>query len=58
MIPVPGVQTTCPAFGGPGLSRLYVTTARQGLQAPDAAQGLTYAVETGIPGLPEPRVIL
>lgn len=30
-LPVPVSQPTCPAFGGPGLAELYVTTAWQGI---------------------------
>lgn len=55
---VPGVQASCPAFGGPGLTRLLVTTARETLEAPDDDQGRTYLVEPGIAGLPEHRVVL
>lgn len=59
---VPGRQSSCPAFGGPGLSTLYVTTAAAGLPQEEHAvapgQGRTYAVDLGVRGLPEPRVIL
>lgn len=57
-LPVGGHNSSCPAFGGPGLSTLYVTTAREGLVAPDAGQGVVYALDPGARGLPEPRVIL
>lgn len=56
--PVPGLHASCPAFGGPDLTHLYVTTAREGLADPDPAQGRTYVIATGIAGLPEPRVVL
>jgi sugar lactone lactonase YvrE len=57
-LPVP--QPTCPAFGGPDLSTLYVTTARQGLpgEALDAAplSGQTLAIATGWRGQAEHQV--
>lgn len=54
--PVPARQASCPAFGGAELTTLYVTTAADGLDEPGA--GLTYAVETGVTGQAEHRVIL
>lgn len=56
--PVDGKHSSCPAFGGPGLTQLLVTTALDGIDHPDAAQGRTYRLEPGMAGLPEPRVIL
>lgn len=53
---VPTPQATCPAFGGPELTTLFVTTAAEGGLPPPA--GRTYAIETGIRGRPEPRVRL
>lgn len=59
-IMLPVEQPTCPALGGPGLRRLYVTSARQGLSdAALAGQPLAGAVlhtAVRIPGVPEPRV--
>ncbi len=59
---VPAKQSTCPAFGGEGLSTLYVTTAAAGIPQEELAvtpeSGRTFAVETGFKGLPEPRVVL
>jgi L-arabinonolactonase len=57
-IPIPVAKPTCCAFGGPGLSTLYVTTSRLG-ESPDRlarepTAGAVYAVETGIPGLETP----
>jgi len=53
---VPTPQATCPAFGGPGMSTLFVTTAAEGgLSLP---AGRTFAIETGIAGRPEPPVRL
>ncbi len=58
---VAGDHTTCPALGGPDLTTLYVTTARQGLpeaKLADRAQGCTFAIPGAGRGRPEPRVIL
>jgi sugar lactone lactonase YvrE len=55
---VGGRHASCPAFGGPGLADLLVTTARKGMADPDPAQGLTYLVDAGVTGLPEPCVRL
>lgn len=55
---VGGLHSSCPAFGGPDLRQMLVTTALQGVKAPDAAQGLTYLADTPLQGLAEPRVIL
>ena len=61
-VEVPGVHTTCPAFGGAEFRTLYVTSARQGLSAEVAhdqsPHGQTFAVDGVAEGLPEPRVIL
>jgi len=57
MLPV--AQPTCPAFGGPGLDVMFVTTASMGLSAQArAAQpqaGSLFAVKAGVKGLPEAR---
>jgi sugar lactone lactonase YvrE len=55
---LPALHTSCPAFGGPDLTTLFVTTARQGIAAPDDAQGCTYAIPTQYTGQKEHRVIL
>lgn len=58
----PTSQITCPAFGGPDLTTLYVTSAQQGLSAealaaqPEAGQ--TFRISTQWKGCPEPQVIL
>lgn len=55
-------HTSCPAFGGPDLTTLYVTTALQDMDAaaraahPDA--GKLFAAANVARGLPEPQVIL
>lgn len=61
-VALPGLHTTCPAFGGPDFEHLFVTSATEGFTASDLAlhpgQGQTY-VDTGRgPGQPEHRVIL
>jgi len=59
-LPVP--QTTCPAFGGPGLDRLFVTSAREGLDAVALAaaplSGQVFMLDPGTTGHPEPAVRL
>jgi len=55
--PVPAVQASCPAFGGPDFSTLFVTTAAEG-QRDDPGAGCTYVFETGVTGQAEHRVIL
>ncbi len=58
-LPVPATQPTRPAFGGAQLDTLYLTSARDGLDAatlarePDA--GALFAAQVGTHGLPEPR---
>ena len=49
-------QTTCPAFGGPDMTTLFCTSAREGRSG--ANDGKTFAVEDVAKGVPEPRVIL
>ncbi|WP_265501607.1 SMP-30/gluconolactonase/LRE family protein [Paracoccus beibuensis] len=57
-IAVPGRHSSCPAFGGEDFRDMLVTTALEGIEKPDALQGLPYLVRAPFPGLPEPRVIL
>ncbi|SIO31328.1 SMP-30/gluconolactonase/LRE family protein [Vannielia litorea] len=57
VIEVDGEKSTCPAFGGEGLTTLYVTSACGGMKK-DGKQGVTYAAPAGVAGLPEPQVIL
>jgi sugar lactone lactonase YvrE len=55
-------HTTCPVFGGPDLTDMYVTSATQGL--PDGALdfqpggGQTWVAELGVAGQAEHRVVL
>jgi sugar lactone lactonase YvrE len=59
---VPARQTSCPAFVGPGLSRLLVTSAWQGMdeaaRAADPGHGHTFVLEVAARGRPEPDVKL
>lgn len=52
-------QTTCCCFGGPGLDRLFITTARENMSADQVAaaplSGALFAADVGAVGLPEPR---
>jgi sugar lactone lactonase YvrE len=53
---VPAAQSTCAAFAGPGLRRLYVTTATEfwtdAQRRADPSAGLVYRLETNATGLP------
>ena len=55
VLPLPASQVTCCAFGGVGLDRLYVTTARTGLDpstlAAEPHAGALFAFEVGVSGL-------
>lgn len=53
---LPASQVTCPAFGGPDLSTLYLTTAGVGLN--EAQGGQTFAIPTQSEGQVEHKVIL
>lgn len=59
---VPAVQSSCPAFCGPGLSQLAVTSAWKGMsdaaRAADPHGGKTFLLDIGVKGRPEPRVAL
>ena len=53
IVPIPTAQVTKPAFGGPDLTTLYVTTAAIGRdRETDPMAGHVFAVEVGIRGLP------
>jgi len=61
-IRVPASQISCPAFGGPDLSTLYATSARENM-SPEELQneplaGQTFFVETQAKGQAEHRVVL
>jgi sugar lactone lactonase YvrE len=54
--PIPARQSTCCAFGGPGLQRLFVTTATEGWtneeRRAEPGAGLVYRLDTAAIGLP------
>ncbi|PZQ46594.1 MAG: gluconolactonase [Rhodovulum sulfidophilum] len=58
----PASRLTCPAFCGPELSQLVVTSAWEGMteaaRAAEPLAGATFARRVRAVGLPEPRVIL
>lgn len=59
VIELPAPQPTCPAFGGPDLDRLYVSSATVGLSpgelAAAPASGGVFVLPAGVRGLPEQR---
>lgn len=57
-IDLPARHTTCPAFGGPKLDRLFVTSALEGLTNPSGSEGRVYAIDPAIPGRAEPCILL
>ena len=56
VLDVPAEQSTCCAFGGPGMTRLYVTTATEGWsnerRRAEPAAGLVYRLDTDAVGRP------
>jgi len=58
MLPVS--QVTCPAFGGPGLKTLYITSAAKNLSpealAKEPYAGSVFAIELDVAGQPEPLI--
>ena len=58
-IELPATQITCPAFGGPELKRLYVTSAHQGISRSEQPEaGAVFVIDIDVPGLPERRLEL
>lgn len=61
-VQLPVTQPSCPAFAGPHLERLYITTAREGLSDTELATqpqaGGLFMAEVGITGLAEPPLRL
>lgn len=57
-IKIGGRQSSCPAFGGPNLGTLFITTAREDLSAPNAGDGALWSADAGVSGRPEPRIVL
>ncbi|MFE4616777.1 SMP-30/gluconolactonase/LRE family protein [Streptomyces sp. NPDC056747] len=54
ILPLPVRRPTACAFGGPGLTDLYVTTARTGLDRPHPLSGSLLVVPGAGQGLPQP----
>jgi sugar lactone lactonase YvrE len=54
VLPLPVPRPTACAFGGPGLTDLYITTARTGLRTPHPLSGSVLAVRDAGRGLPQP----
>lgn len=56
VIEVPVSNPTCCCFGGPRFDRLYITTARKGLDSAELADqpqaGAVFVIEPGVTGLP------
>ena len=58
-IKLPATQITCPAFGGPDLKRLYVTSAYEEISRSEQPEaGAVFMIEVDVPGLAERRVDL
>jgi sugar lactone lactonase YvrE len=57
-IGVGAAHSSCPAFGGPGLTTLFCTTARQGIARPGPLDGATFAGPAPVAGLAEHQVKL
>lgn len=55
-IRVPASQSTCPAFGGPDLQTLFVTSAAKRLNEPQG--GMTFCTDVDVKGQYEHQVIL
>jgi sugar lactone lactonase YvrE len=62
IIEVPVSQVTCPAFGGPELKTLFITTANKNMSAEQLAAekiaGGVFAFEVDVAGQPEPLIVL
>lgn len=60
VVELPVSRVTCPAFGGPDLRTLYITSAQEGLSAEQLAKephaGSVFALQVDVPGLPENTV--
>ena len=48
---VPAQQVTSCAFGGPKLDRLFITSARHGVEATDPLAGGLFCADVGVKGL-------
>lgn len=54
----PASQTTCPAFGGPGMKTLFVTSAARDVEKTETHAGCVFKVAVGVRGQAESRVLL
>lgn len=61
-VELPATQVSCPAFGGPDLKTLFVTSGWEHMDGPARAReplaGAVFAVDAGVAGMPEFRVEL
>ena len=61
-VAVPARQVTCPAFGGPDMKTLFVTSGwehmDEGARGGDPLAGAVFAIDAGVAGAPEFRVAL
>ncbi|WP_176248780.1 SMP-30/gluconolactonase/LRE family protein [Sulfitobacter sp. HGT1] len=55
-VKVPGLLSSCPAFGGKDFSSMFVTTAREGLDTPSPNDGKVYELILDVCGIPEHRI--
>lgn len=55
VVSVDATQVSCPAFIGPDLRTLAITTAQEGLDAWTDASGAIFVADVGATGLPVPR---
>lgn len=59
VVSLPVTDPTCPAFGGPGLRTLYITTARHRLspeeQERESLAGMVLSFDAGVAGMPTQR---
>ncbi len=62
IIEVPVSQVTCPAFGGPDLKTLFITTANKNMSAEQLAAekiaGGLFVIDVDVAGLPEATIVL
>jgi sugar lactone lactonase YvrE len=62
IVEVPVSQVTCPAFGGPDLKTLFITTANKNMSAEQLAAekvaGGLFAIDVDIAGQPEAPIVL
>lgn len=56
VVDVPAKNITCPAFGGPDLKTLFITSAKPGPDDDDPQGGNLFAVDLDVSGLPEHRI--